>query len=63
MKKFIGILALSLGLVLFNSCAKPTVIDVIMPEDEKLSCKQLKDEFAETRKFKQEAKKCDIFEI
>ena len=27
-----------------------------MPEDEKLSCKQLKDEFAETRRFKQEAK-------
>ena len=27
-----------------------------MPEDEKLSCKQLKGEFAETRRFKQEAK-------
>ena len=27
-----------------------------MPEDEKLSCKQLKEEFAETRRFKQEAK-------
>jgi maltodextrin utilization protein YvdJ len=55
-KKFLGILVLSLGLVLFNSCAKPTVINVIMPEDEKLSCKQLKEEFAETRRFKQEAK-------
>ena len=27
-----------------------------MPEDEKLSCMQLKNEFAETRRFKQEAK-------
>jgi len=55
MKKFLVILVLGLSVVLLNSCAKPTVVNVVMPEDEKLNCEQLKDEFAETRRFKQEA--------
>jgi len=55
MKKFLRILALGLSLIFLNLCAKPTVINVIMPEDEKLNCEQLKDGFAETRRFKQEA--------
>ena len=41
--------------MLLNFCAKPTVVDVVMPEDEKLNCEQLKEGFRETRRFKQEA--------
>ena len=41
---------------IFYSCAKPTVVDVVMPGDENLDCKQLKEEYLETRRFKQEAK-------
>ena len=55
MKKFLEVLIIGLGLMLLISCAKPTVVDVVMPEDEKLNCEQLKDGFAETRRFKQEA--------
>ena len=55
MKKFLRILALGLSLIFLNLCAKPTVVNVIMPEDEKLNCEQLKDGFSETRRFKQEA--------
>ena len=55
MKKFLGVIVLGLSLILLNSCAKPTVVNVVMPADENLNCEQLKDEFAETRRFKQEA--------
>ena len=55
MKKFPKISILILSLLLLNYCAKPTVVDVIMPGDEKLNCGQLKDEYQETRRFKQEA--------
>ena len=55
MKKFLVILVLGSSLILLNLCAKPTVVNVVIPGDEKLNCKQLKDGFAETRRFKQEA--------
>ena len=53
MKNLLTILILSL--VLINSCAKPTVVNVVMPGDKKLNCEELKDGFLETRRFKQEA--------
>ena len=55
MKKFLAVLIIGLGLILLISCAKPTVVDVVMPKDEKLNCEQLKDGYVETRRFKQEA--------
>ena len=55
MKKFLAVLIIGLGLILLISCAKPTVVDVVMPGDEKLNCEQLKDGYVETRRFKQEA--------
>ena len=55
MKKFIVLLILSLSLILLNFCAKPAVVNVVMPEDEKLNCEQLKEGFHETRRFKEEA--------
>jgi hypothetical protein len=50
--RFIFLLIFCLALA---SCATPTVVDVVMPEDEELNCLNLKDEYFETRRFKQEA--------
>jgi hypothetical protein len=44
-----------LGLFFLNSCATPTVVDVVMPKDKELTCNELKEEFYETRRFKKEA--------
>ena len=51
-KKLIFIIII---IITFNSCAKPTVVDVSMPNDKNLDCKELNDEFYETRRFKKEA--------
>ena len=48
-------IALVLIVLLFSSCAKPTVVNITMPGDEELSCGQLKDGYEETRRFKKEA--------
>ena len=55
MKNVLEVLVLVLGLILLNSCAKPTIVDVIMPGDEELNCGQLKNGVAETQRFKREA--------
>ena len=52
MKNFISTIIL---LILLSSCAKPTVVNVVLPEDNKLNCKQLKDAIAETQKIKKDA--------
>jgi len=44
-----------LAIFFLNSCAKPTVVDVVMPRDKELTCNELKEEFYETRRFKKEA--------
>ena len=44
-----------LGLTILSSCAKPTVVDTIMPGDEELSCGQLKNSVAEAQRFIREA--------
>ena len=48
-------IAFVLIVLLFSSCAKPTVVNITMPGDEELSCGQLKDGYEETRRFKKEA--------
>ena len=55
MKKILGILVLGTSLILLNSCAKPTVVSVTAPGDEKLNCEQLEDAVAETQKIKKDA--------
>ena len=55
MKKFTGILVLSIVLILLNSCAKPTVVEVVVPGDDKLNCEQLKDAIVESQKIKRDA--------
>ena len=56
MKKLLGILVLGISLILLNSCAKPTVVSVVVPGDEKLNCEQLENAVAETQKVKEDAK-------
>ena len=53
MKKILGVLVLSL--ILLNSCAKPTVVEVVVSGDEKLNCEQLENEVAQAQKIKREA--------
>jgi hypothetical protein len=55
MIKLFKILILSTSLILANSCAKPTVVNVVMHGDEDLNCEQLKDEVAEALNFKRKA--------
>ena len=54
-KKFITILFLGISLILLISCAKPTVVGIVLPGDEKLNCKQLENELAEVQKIKRDA--------
>ena len=55
MKQFIRIFVLFISLAFLNSCAKPTVVNIVLPEDEKLNCEQLENEIAETQKIKKDA--------
>ena len=55
MKKLLAVIIFSSSLILLGSCATPTVVTVVMPGDEGLSCSQLKNEVAETQRFKREA--------
>mgnify|MGYP000415651616 CR=1 FL=1 len=55
MKKLLAVIIFSSSLILLGSCAKPTVVTVVMPGDEGLSCSQLKNEVSETQRFKREA--------
>jgi len=55
MKKFFGILVLSLNLILLNSCAKPTVVNVVMPDDDKLDCEKLESALIDAQDFRDKA--------
>ena len=55
MKKFLGILVLGLSIILLNSCAKPTVVTIVLPGDDELNCEQLENAVAESQKIKREA--------
>ena len=55
MVKLSKILILGTILIIINACAKPTVVDVVMPGDKDLNCKQLEAEIAEAQNFKRKA--------
>ena len=55
MKKFLGIAVLGLSLALLNSCAKPTVVNIVLPEDEKLNCEKLENAVADAQEFRRKA--------
>ena len=39
-------------LILLYSCAKPAVVNISLPSDDKLSCEELENEIAATQKMK-----------
>ena len=55
MLRFFKVLIILLSLFFLNFCAKPTVVEVSQPTDEKLNCEELKDEIAEAQKVKRDA--------
>ena len=55
MKKFLGILVFSVSIILLDACAKPTVVNVVLPGDEELNCEQLENAVAESQKIKRDA--------
>ena len=55
MKKIRGILVFGISIILLNSCAKPTVVNVVLPGDDELNCEQLENAVAESQKIKREA--------
>ena len=55
MKKIIAILILSLSIILLNTCAKPTVLNVTLPEDEELNCEKLESALSDAQKFRKQA--------
>ena len=44
-----------MSIILLNSCAKPTVVNVVLPGDDKLNCEQLENAVAESQKIRREA--------
>ena len=55
MKKFLGILILSLSLIIINSCAKPTVVNIVLPNDDKLNCEKLENGVTDAQEFRRKA--------
>ena len=55
MKNFLGIVVFGISIILLNSCAKPTVVNVVLPGDDELNCEQLENAVAESQKIKREA--------
>ena len=53
MKYFLGIFVLSI--VLLNSCAKPTVVNVVLPKDKSSNCKQLEGSISDAQEFRRKA--------
>ena len=55
MKKIQRILVLIVSIILLYACAKPTVVNVVLPGDEELNCEQLEVAVVESQKIKREA--------
>ena len=55
MKRLLIIFILGANIIFLGNCAKPTVVNVVLPGDEELNCGQLEDAVAESQKIKREA--------
>ena len=55
MTKAITILILSLIFISLNSCAKPNVVNVKLPQDNEMNCEKLEDSLADAQKFRNKA--------
>jgi len=53
MKNFLNILVISF--VLLISCAKPTVVNITLPNDDKLNCEKLENAVADAQEFRRKA--------
>jgi|TARA_B100000959_G_scaffold121045_1_gene127205 hypothetical protein len=53
MKNFLNILVISF--VLLISCAKPTVVNIVLPDDDKLNCEKLENAVADAQEFRRKA--------
>ena len=53
MKNFLNILVISF--VLLISCAKPTVVNIVLPNDDKLNCEKLENAVADAQEFRRKA--------
>ncbi len=53
MKNFLSALAISF--VLLISCAKPTVVNIALPTDDKLNCKKLENGVTDAQEFRRKA--------
>ncbi len=55
MKNFFIISFLFISLILISACAKPKVLEVTLPGDKDLTCKEIMNELSEAQKIKREA--------
>mgnify|MGYP001401057502 FL=1 len=53
MKNFLS--ALIISFVLLISCAKPTVVNIVLPDDDKLNCEKLENAVADAQEFRRKA--------
>ena len=53
MKYFLGIFVLSIALL--SSCAKPTVVNIALPTDNKLNCEKLENGVTDAQEFRRKA--------
>ena len=53
MKNYLSILVLSF--VLLISCAKPTVVNIVLPDDNKLNCEKLENSVSDAQEFRRKA--------
>ena len=53
MKYFLGIFVLSIALL--SSCAKPTVVNIALPTDDKLNCEKLENGVTDAQEFRRKA--------
>ena len=55
MKKVIVFFIFTLSLILLYSCAKPTILNVALPEDNNLNCEKLENALVDAQKFRKQA--------
>ena len=55
MKTIFNFLILSLSVLVLNSCAKPTVVKITLPNDKELSCKKLELAVEDALEFRRKA--------
>ncbi len=55
MKKFVRVLIICSSLILLTYCAKPTVVNITLPNDNNLSCEKLEKALDDSQEFRKKA--------